>query len=87
METTRWLDEFLTARGLSRETLDSREEHRHKIAQEIGADWETLAPYIGVPAQDVDDIKDSEHTRPVNRRFALMRKWHQLYGVRPPTSG
>ena len=83
METTRWLDELLAARGLSRESLERRvvtEEHRHKIAQDIGADWETLASYMGVPAQDVDDIKDSEHTQPVYRRLALMRRWHQLYG-------
>lgn len=42
METTRWLDEFLAARGLSRETLESRvasEEHRHKKSVRTGKPW------------------------------------------------
>ena len=80
--TTSSLDELLTATGLSRETLESRvvsKKHRLKIAQEISTDWETLANFIGVSDQDVEDIKE-EHRRPLNRRFALMKRWHQLYG-------
>ena len=71
METR--LDKLLAARGLSRKTLQCRvvsEKHRHTIAQEIGTDWETLAKYIEIPTQEVNDIKE-EHT--TNRSFALMR--------------
>ena len=83
METP-WLDELLAASGyrLSRETLERRvvsNEHRREIARDIGADWETLAPYIGISDRDVEDIKE-EYRRPVDKRFAMMRKWHELYG-------
>ena len=79
---TRWLDELLAAKGLSRETLAHgvvTEEHRRKIALDIGATYEILAIFIGVPHQDVDDIKDM-YSQPVDRRLAMMRRWHQLYG-------
>ena len=76
------LDKLITASGLSREALERRvvsEEHRLKIAMEIGKDWEILATFIGVPPEDVYDIKQ-EHTQQVNMRVSLMRRWHELYG-------
>ena len=82
---TRSLDDLLTARGLSRTAIQilGRKvvsgEQRLKIAQDIGADWEVLAIFIGVSGVDVSDIKQ-EHTREVLRSITLMRRWHQLYG-------
>ena len=86
---TRSLDDVLTARGLSSKAIELEllgwnavhvsEEHRLKIAQDIGADWETLAIFIGVSDVEVSDIKQV-HTREVLRSIALMRRWHQLYG-------
>ena len=81
---TRSLDDLLTAIGLSRKVTQIfgrkavSEEHRLKIAQDIGADWETLAIFIGVSDVEVSDIKQV-HTREVLRSFTLMRRWHQLY--------
>ena len=78
----RTLDELITASGLSRGALERRvvsEEHRLKIAMEIGKDWEILATFIKVPPRDVDDIKQ-EHTQQANMRVFLMRRWHELYG-------
>ena len=82
---TRSLDDLLTARGLSRTATQIlgrkvvSEEHRLKIAQDIGADWETLAIFIGVSDVEVSDIKQV-HTREILRRNTLMRRWQQLYG-------
>ena len=49
------------------------------IAQDIGGDWESLATFIGVPPGDVESIKE-EYRRPLERRLAMMRRWHELWG-------
>ena len=82
---SRNLDDLLTARGLSTKATKIlglkavSEEHRLKIAQDIGADCETLAIFIRVSDVEVSDIKQL-HTREVLRSITLMRRWHQLYG-------
>ena len=53
--------------------------HRDLIAQDIGGDWESLANFIGVPPGDVDDIKE-EYRKPLDRRLAMMRRWHEPWG-------
>ena len=80
------------ARGLSRKATEIlgrkvvSEEHRLKIAQDIGADWETLAIFIGVSDVEVSDIKQV-HTREVLRSSTLMRTGDgtSSMGVRQPT--
>ena len=67
--------------GISREDLETRitATHRDQLALEIGGDWESLAIFIGVPPDDVDDIKE-ECRKPLDRRLAMMRRWHKLWG-------
>lgn len=54
-------------------------EHRNEIALKLGGDWETLAPFIGIPVEDIHDIIESV-TNSRDRRLAMLRKWGQLYG-------
>ena len=85
IRVTRSLDDLLTARGLPRKTIQIFgrmaviEQHRLKIAQDIGSDWEILATDIGVSDVEVSDIKQV-HTQEVQRSSTLMKRWHQLYG-------
>jgi hypothetical protein len=67
--------------GISKETLKCvvSNKQRNEIAKRVGDDWESLATFIGVPPEDVDDIKD-EYRKPMARRLAMMRKWHRLWG-------
>ena len=67
--------------GVSMEALRSStiEDHRNKIAQKIGGAWESLATFIRVPSEDVDDIKE-KYREPRDRRLAMMRRWHELWG-------
>ena len=53
--------------------------HRDKIARDISGDWESLATFIGVPREEVEDIKD-EYRKPLDRRLAMMRTWYKLLG-------
>ena len=55
------------------------EKHRNEIANEIGGDWESLATFIGVPPKDVDGTKDT-YRKPLDRRLAMMKRWHELWG-------
>ena len=55
------------------------EEHRIEIAKRVGDAWESLATFIGVSNVEVNDIKD-EYRKPLDRRFAMMRRWHELWG-------
>ena len=75
------LESLLRASGASKETLKISviEDHRNEIARDIGKDWESLAIFIGVPNVDVDDIKE-EYREPLDRRLAMMRRWHELWG-------
>ena len=83
MEVSRSLDleSILRDNGMSKETLkrSTTKDHRNKIAQKIGRDWESLATIIGVPSEDVYDIKE-EYGKPLDRRLAMMRRWHELWG-------
>ena len=75
------LDPLLQTLGVRGETLKRvvSEKHRYEIAKRIGGDWESLATFIGVPNGDIDDIKE-EHRKPLDRRLAMMRRWHELTG-------
>ena len=75
------LDALLKTYGVKRETLKRvvSEKHRNTLAQGVGGDWESLATFIGVPRGDIDDIKD-EYRKPLDRRLAMMRRWHELWG-------
>ena len=90
MEVSRSLDleSILRDNGVSKETLkrSTTKDHRNKIAQKIGGDWESLATIFGVPSEDVYDIKE-EYGKPMDRRLAMMRRWHELWGKRLHTSG
>ena len=78
MET---LDNLLESHGVSKDKLKCpvSEEHRNKIAKEISTQWETLATYIDIPEVEVNDIKE-QYSQPVDRRMAMMRRWHQIHG-------
>ena len=75
------LESVLRVSGASKETLKISviEDHRNEIARLVGKDWESLATFIGVPNVDVDDIK-KEYREPLDRRLAMMRRWHELWG-------
>ena len=75
------LESLLRASRASEETLKKLtiKNHRNTIAQDIGKDWESLAAFIGVPSGDIDDIKE-KYREPLDRRLAMMRKWHELWG-------
>ena len=75
------LDPLLQTLGVRGETLKCvvSEKHGYEIARRIGGDWESLATFIGVPNGDIDDIKE-EHRKPLDRRLAMMRRWHELTG-------
>lgn len=53
------LDALVADAGLAKEVLENpvTKEHRTMIAQKISGDWESLATFIGVPAEDIDDVK------------------------------
>ena len=54
-------ESILRADGVSMEALRSStiEDHRNKIAQKIGGDWESLATFIGVPPEMLTTLKQS----------------------------
>ena len=74
-------DNFLMSHGVSKDKLKCpvSKEHRNRIAKDISEQWETLATYIDIPGVEVSDIKE-QYSRPVDRRMAMMRRWHQLHG-------
>lgn len=55
-------------------------EHRNEIAQKIGKDWETLATFIGMPPQEVYDLKETYLDNPLTKRLGMMTRWKELYG-------
>ena len=67
--------------GISKETLKCvvSNKHRNDIASRTGDAWESLATFIGVSPEDVHDIKE-EYRKPLDRRLAMMRRWHELWG-------
>ena len=76
------LESILRDDGVNKKSLrkSTTNEHRNKIAQKIGGDWESLAIFIEViPPEDVDDIKEM-YREPLDRRLAMMRRWHKLWG-------
>ena len=81
MSTSFDLESILKTYDVSKESLkrSTIEDHRNKIAQKVGGDWESLATFIGVPPEDVDDIK-VKYREPLVRRLAMMRRWYELWG-------
>ena len=75
------LDTLLHTYGVTKETLERAVsvEQRNEIAKGIGGDWESLATFIGVPPGDIDDITEG-YRKPLDRRLAMMRRWHELWG-------
>ena len=67
--------------GIRKETLKCvvSDKHRNEIAKRVGDAWESLATFIGVSNVDVDDIKE-KYVQPLDRRLAMMRRWHELWG-------
>ena len=67
--------------GISEETLKCvvSSKHRKEIAKRVGDDWESLATFIDISSVDVDDIKE-KYEEPLDRRLAMMRRWHELWG-------
>ena len=55
-------------------------QHRDEIALKIGKDWESLATFIGITSQEVDDIRDTYSGSPQRQRQAMMNRWEQLHG-------
>ena len=66
---------------MSREILDRPivNNYRNIIARDIGGVWESLGTFIGLSSGDIDDIKE-EYKKPLDRRLAMMRRWHELWG-------
>ena len=76
------MDTFLTGKKITREHLNKpvKPEHRNEIALKIGKDWETLATCIGIPSQEVYDLKEAYPDSPRNQRLTMMNRWEELYG-------
>ena len=76
------INSLLKSHGLKKEILKDpvTEEHRNMIAQKIGGQWESLATFIGVCHEEVEDIKETKK-EPLDRRLAMMRRWKKLYGM------
>ena len=53
--------------GISLEKLKGvvSDKHRNEIAKKVGGDWESLATFIGVSSEEVDDIKE-EYRKPMD---------------------
>ena len=81
MEGLPSFDQLVAARGLSSNDLNfsMKSEHTNEIAKLIGNSWEILATEIGLPQEDIHDIKEVS-LHPLDRRRALMRVWEDRYG-------
>lgn len=79
------LDQLMYNKGLSKQALRRKtvtSQHRYEIGQKIGQSWELLASQIGIPPQDVQDIKETYPllAQQCDMRSAMMNKWYELYG-------
>ena len=76
------LNAFLNGKGVTKEQLYKpiKLEHRNEIAVKIAEDWESLATFIGVPPQDVYDLKETYPNTPRDQRLGMMEKWEKLCG-------
>ena len=74
------LHSILASRQISPSDLHSRcsESHLATIAQSITT-WKQLSPFLGLTQQEEDDIQ-SDNTRNVERKIAMMRRWAEKYG-------
>ena len=72
---------FRNYNNMSREILDRPivDNYRNIITRDIGGAWESLGTFIGLSSGDIDDIKE-ECKKPLDRRLAMMRRWHELWG-------
>ena len=75
------LDDFLNKHGVKKDVLQSplpTTTLTNKIAKEIGDQWESLAPIIGVGGKKVEFIKRRYSQEPLKMRLVMMRRWHKL---------
>ena len=75
-------NDFLASKALASQDLSKpmKAECQNEVALRIGEDWESLATFIGIPDQDVHDIKEKFPRNPRDQRLALMKRWRQMYG-------
>ena len=73
------INSLLETHGVRKKMLEYpvTEEHRNMIAKKIGGQWESLATFIGVCHEEVEDIKETKD-EPLDRRLAMMRRWKEL---------
>ena len=73
---------YLAEKGISKEMLNIpiNRESRNQVALRIGKNWESLATCIGIPSQEVFDLKETYPTSPQDQRLGMMNRWEELYG-------
>ena len=73
---------YLAEKGISKEMLNIpiNRESRNQVALRIGKNWESLATCIGIPSQEVFDLKETYPNGPQDQRLGMMNRWEELYG-------
>lgn len=76
------LSEYLAGKRVTSEMLNImvKPEYRNKVALGLGKDWESLATFIGIPSQDIYDLKETYSDNPRNQRLGMMKRWEELHG-------
>ena len=76
------LGAYLAEKGISKEMLNIpiNHESRNQVALRIGKNWESLATCIGIPSQEVFDLKEMYPNNPQDQRLGMMNRWEELYG-------
>ena len=76
------LSEYLAGKRISSELLGKmvKAEYTNEVAVKLGKDWESLATFIGIPSQDVYDLKETYPDNPRNQRLGMMKRWEELRG-------
>ena len=76
------LSAYLVEKGISRALLNApvNRESRNQVALRIGKNWESLATCIGIPSQEVFDLKETYPNNPQDQRLGMMNRWEELYG-------
>jgi hypothetical protein len=76
------LGAYLTEKGIKRALLNVpvNRESRNQVALRIGKNWESLATCIGIPSQEVFDLKETYPNNPQDQRLGMMNRWEELYG-------
>ena len=75
------LGAYLAERGISKEILSIpvSPEYRNLVALRIGKNWESLATCIGIPSEEVFDLKETYPTSPQDQRLGMMKRWEEMY--------